>query len=141
MYVWFFLSSLYFEQCSRNHLSLASQLVWDSRLIAYRSINWFYRSTIYRLVFFFHKFQVLELKVQKICYAKTTLEYWTIFYLDSLHLNQQRCMVKFELMYTSTRLLAKKASLKQTIWLPNRDMWQNSGYFGQNIGYRIGISF
>jgi hypothetical protein len=41
-------------------------------------INRFYRLTIYWLVF--HKSKVLELKVQKICYAKTTLEYWTIFF-------------------------------------------------------------
>jgi hypothetical protein len=139
MYVWFFLSSLYFEQCSRNHLSLASQLVWDSRLIAYRSINWFYRSTIYRLVFFLHKFQVLELKVQKICYAKTTLEYWTLFYLDSLHLNQQNDKIRANIHLYKT-IGKKKASLRHIIWLPNRDKWQNSGYFSPNISYQIGIS-
>jgi hypothetical protein len=38
-------------QCSRNRLSLTSRLVRNLRLIAYRPINRFYRSTIYRSVF------------------------------------------------------------------------------------------
>jgi hypothetical protein len=39
----------------------------------------------------------------------------------------------------NTRLLAQKLSLGQMNHLPNCRKWQNSGYFGQNIGYQIGI--
>jgi hypothetical protein len=40
----------------------------------------------------------------------------------------------------NTRLMAQKSSLGQMNCLPNRRKWQNSGYFGRNIGYQIGIS-
>jgi hypothetical protein len=40
----------------------------------------------------------------------------------------------------STKLMAQKLSLKQMNHLPNCRKWQNLGYFGQNIGYHIGIS-
>jgi hypothetical protein len=40
----------------------------------------------------------------------------------------------------STRLMAQKSSLEQMNHLPNRRKWQNSEYFGRNIGYQIGIS-
>jgi hypothetical protein len=47
---------------------------------------------------------------------------------------------KIKLMYTSTRLLAKKMSLKPINRLPNHYKCRNSAYFGQNIGYQIDIS-
>jgi hypothetical protein len=40
----------------------------------------------------------------------------------------------------STKLMAQKSSLGQMNRLPNRRKWQNLGYYGQNIGYQIGIS-
>jgi hypothetical protein len=40
----------------------------------------------------------------------------------------------------STKLMAQKSSLGQMNRLPNCRKWQNSGYYGRNIGYRIGIS-
>jgi hypothetical protein len=39
----------------------------------------------------------------------------------------------------STRLMAQKSSLGQMNHLSNHRKWQNSGYFGQNIGYQTGI--
>jgi hypothetical protein len=36
--------------------------------------------------------------------------------------------------------MAQKSSLGQINLLPNRLKWKNSGYFGRNIGYQIGIS-
>jgi hypothetical protein len=36
--------------------------------------------------------------------------------------------------------MGQNSSLGQTNRLPNHRKWQHSGYFGQNIGYQIGIS-
>jgi hypothetical protein len=72
-------------QCSRNRLSLTSRSAWDLRLITYRSINRFYRSTISRPVF--SQNPSFSTKISKICYAITTLEYCTKVLL---HLNWQK---------------------------------------------------
>jgi hypothetical protein len=121
---------LWRRQCSRNRLSLTSRPTWDLRLIAYRPINRFYRSTIYRQVF--SSIPCFSTKSSKICYAKTTLEYWTKV-LPWLIAFESTKMVKFEIIYTSTRLLAKNTVSWTVNRLPNCGKWQNLGYFGRNI--------
>jgi hypothetical protein len=76
------------HQCSRNRLSLASRLAWDLRLIAYRPINRFYRSTIYRP--FFLEILSFGTKSSKICYAKNNIGVLDKSVTFSLHLNWQK---------------------------------------------------
>jgi hypothetical protein len=78
-------------------------------------------------------------KSSKICNAKNNIGVLdkSVTLILGISINK---IAKIEIMCTSTRLLAKNLSLGPINRLPSHYKWQNSRFFGQNIGYQIDIS-